>query len=235
MNTVYWSVFDNDINLIHHMPPIPIRDKYRSINVNNESNFNLCPAYFLEANKIYNLLAPFDYILKFENNSVITDDYNQEVFNKFFVLDDYDLKLFQLKIDYLFFTENPCIITVNPPYFTNSDISKNCNYIPASYDISCWLRNISVSGLLKTSSNIIKLKQGDEILSVKFDFNNSDKIQFKKFYISPRLDHIYNTNLNSRIFMNKKVAGYLDLLYKKFTASKIKTAILREIKSNLLE
>ncbi|NBW56981.1 hypothetical protein EBR43_04200 [bacterium] len=238
MNTIYWSVVDKDLSIIDFEPLQNIKDLSKEMNFHQKrSNFNLCPAYYLEAQKTYNILAPFDYELVFdsETKTVSSKKYNQNVFDKMITVEDIDLGFVQFNIGYIFFTEQPCNMFSTAPYFTHSEFSSRVNFIPGSVDISRWFRNTSVAFMLKNQYNSIEFKKGDPLLSFKFDFFNNEKIEFKKFYISHVLTHILDTNMNSRLFNDKNLNTYLKKVYDKFTQSKIKTTILKEIKANLME
>ena len=236
MNIVYWGIPKTENLYIHYYPPVNIKEKYKLFKPTNpDSNFNRCPSYKVEGSKLFNILSPFDYNLIFENEELKTNYYDQEFFNNLVKIDDLKIKLFQFNIQYIFFTENPCYMTLGPPYFSNSDMSVKCNYIPGGFDISKWFRNINVGVILKDKYNDITLKQGDEIISVKFDFFNNDSIQLKKFYVTDALMEIHRGNMASRTYIPKNINTYLDTLYQKFNNSKLRSIIFKEIKNNLME
>lgn len=238
MNVVYWSVFQHGMNVINNKPLVNIKDISKNIKFqpnDGTTNFNLCPSYNAEAIKTFNLLAPFDYYIELKNDHIVSTQYNQEVFDSYVFLHDAVNKLIQLNYSYIFFTEETCIITLSGPYFTDSDISTKANYMPGSFDISKWFRNVNVTFMLKPQFNNINIKEGDAVQSIRFDFFNNDKIVFKKFYVTNLLNEIYRSSMKNRIFFDKNISNYLSNIYHKFTQSKIKHTILKEIKANLME
>jgi len=238
MNIVYWAVFDKGLSIVNNKDPVNVFNKTKNIYpkiLSKEANFIACPAYYQEASKIFNLLAPFRYSLEFKEGHVITKNYDQNTFDKYVTASNADIKFIQLKYDYVFFTEKPCLMTASAPYFSSSELSIRANYIPGSFDISKWFRNLNIPIILKPAFDSLSIEEGDEILSVKFDFQNNQKIILKKFYISPTLEHVYETNMKSRMFFNKNLDSYLSNIYEKFTMSKTRNLVLKEIKSNLLE
>ena len=238
MNVVYWSVFQKGINVINNKPLVNIKELTKDIKFqpnDRATNFNLCPSYHAEAIKTFNLLAPFDYYIEFKDNQVRTKQYDQKVFDHYVTVNDVSNKLLQLNYSYIFFTEETCIMTLSGPYFTDSDLSTKANYMPGSFDISKWFRNINVAFMLKPQFNDIDIKEGDPVQSIKFDFFNDEKIVFKKFYISHVLDTIHESSMKNRVFFDRNVNKYLSKVYDLFTQSKIKHTILKEIKANLME
>jgi len=238
VNVVYWSVFQNGMNVINNKPLVNIKDISKNIKFqpnDGTTNFNMCPSYNVEAIKTFNLLAPFDYHIEIKDNHLVSTQYNQEVFDSYVLLHDVANKLIQLKYSYIFFTEETCIITLSGPYFTDSDISMKANYMPGSFDISKWFRDVNVPFMIKPQFNNINIKEGDAVQSIRFDFFNNDKIVFKKFYFTNLLHSIYYSSMKNRIFFDKNINKYLSKVYDLFTQSKIKHTILKEIKANLME
>jgi hypothetical protein len=232
MNIVYWSVSSD---LIHNSPPICIRDTYKNVDLDKKSNFNLCPSFYKEANKTYNLFAPFDYDLIFTDTQIRSSYYDQQVFDNFIQIEDFKLRLMQFSLAYIFFTEKSCNMEISAPYFSNSDFLSKVQHIPGSFNISNWFRGINAAFIVNQKVDKLEIKKGDPMLSVKFNFDNDLPIKFKKFYSTPKLNNIVSSNLRSRVFITKNVNKYLDELYAKFNRSKIKTTILKEIKDNLME
>jgi len=236
MNTLYWGMYDSGYNLLNTKPLQNIKEittKYKIEDV--RSNFNKCPSFHQESSKTFNILAPFDYSLKFENGLVKTNFYDQDIFNEFVKIEDINLQLLQFHVGYLFFSENPCNMVMSNPLFSNSEFSQKCNVIIGSFDINKWFRPTHVGFILKKDFNEINIKENDELASLRFDFNNNEKIQLKQFYISDNIYKIINSLRQNRILLNFNFNNYFNNLYDKFAASKLKTLILKEIKNNLMD
>lgn len=243
---VYWSIlpqeasknygYDNVPFYLNIREPVPcIEDfKHRNKDLLEMHNFLRCPCVKDLGNKVYALKSPVEYDLSWDGKQIYSSYYDQSFFNTNVKIKDASKGFISLRLlRYVFFTEHECVADFTPPYMCDNDFAKKSLVLPGAFDISKWFRTVDVSFFF-TSQSKINIKEDDSLLYVKF--NTKEPITFKKFLFTDKCNDVHAHCLNQKIFKhNKNVKTYLQDIYSRFSNSKLKNHVLKEIKNNLLE
>jgi len=238
VNVVYWShplaehhlKFQNILNNVKHFN-VPNTEPNAS-----KINFIKCPFFNSFARKTFNILAPFDYSLISENGELKSFHYDQNFFNNNIFVRSNELKLFSFGImSFLFFTKQNCILTCDKSYFSNNDFSISTHVIPGQLNISKWFRAIDLAFIIKNNNQLINIKKGDPLFSVNFNFNNNNKIIFKRFKFTDKLRYYSDYKKVMNPLIKPKLNQLTDFFYESFDNSGIGKIILKEIDNNLME
>ena len=205
---------------------------------NMDSNFIKCPIFNTFARKTFNLLSPIDFNFEISHNHVrVNHDIGMFPENFVFVR-NLELNCMSLPLlNYVFFTETPCNMTWNNSYFSKGQFSSKVHVSPGQFDISRWFRNVDLAFIVRNKNDEVHFTRKEPIASVNFDFQNNDKIVFKRFELNEKLSKYlkFKTILPYNIAQRPKFDKLLSYYYNLFDSSLAKKGIIREIKRNILE
>ena len=243
-NIVYWShIPTNVLPPEIFLAPECILRYVKKFNTNDPANFLKCPVFNAYSRKTFNLLSPIDLSLEICDNKINTNhgEYREnqnDFFEKIVFVRNIDLNMLSVGIiNHIFFTEEPCIMTFNKAFFSDSEFSSNTEIIPGQYDISKWFRPVDLAFYVKQKNKPFLIQRNDPVASVNFDFGNNSKIVFKRFEYTEKI-HDYVKFKNVIMFSKKgrpKLKDMMDYFYGLFGSSSIRKNLLNEIKKNLLE
>lgn len=230
---VYWA--SSDINWLAQKTPDLVISKFYNNNVKtNDENVirsNRCPAIFDELQNTFNIYSIYDYEVTLANNSVYSNQYDQEFLKHYVEIRSFWHKLISYRQQLVFFTDEDSLeATVSLfPYMEDNNITKRCKIIPGKLDVGKWFRLIDFAFFLKEGHDTFKVDKDEVMYYIKF--HTKEKINFKQFAFSDKLvnysfacSNMVRYNVNSPLL---KLENY----YKMFKHKKL---ILREIKDNLL-
>ena len=239
---VYWSTgletglsFNATMSLISNEPPSVIKDLLNDSSLiynQNGGNYRDCPAFVSAFKNYFLLTSPIDIDLSFENNyqnQWTVSGRNAEFF-KNFRSDTYSNRLsFDLKLDWIFCSEESVVIKHTPPFSHKTAYSDFGTNPIGQFDISKWFRTMSPSYMLWPGVNNCKIVKGEPISYISFD--TPKKIIFKKFMLTQKIMDIAEACGN-----HSRLIPKLSLFhrYEYFKQSNLKNVLVKEIKNNLL-
>jgi len=234
MITIYWGVntsyFPEGISV---EAPIAILQKLirERIPKNSPSpmSYDKCPSIIDELTNLYGLKPFCDYTLKF-GKEVTSSEYDQKFFEKVIRVRSIKGNLFELMLNFVFFTEDPSLeMSLLPAYLEDNSVSNSTIIIPGKIDIGKYFRSLSVAFHMKKKCNKLLLRRKEIFHYVKF--HTKEKIRFKQFLWTPEIDQM------NFLMMSAKNRKYdfvkLDYYYNIFKRFNFKKKILKNIKENL--
>ena len=212
---VYWTPFSADTidktgyNFYSVIPFINFYEPIRLLkqigkkdniirNEKGDLNFFLCPSFTDNLKNVFIIKFPVDYNLKIYEDSIKTDFYDQDFFDKFVVIRSLKQRLLSIYFRYLFFSEYPLKIETTSCHFSDNDFVNKTFMVPGEYDIGRWCRPLESAFLIKKDVGKINIHRGDDFLYVKF--HTDENIQLKKFFYTKELDEIVTSCISSRMF-----------------------------------
>jgi hypothetical protein len=134
-------------------------------------------------------------------------------------------------LSWIFFCEEPILMEVTPPYFSQATHLQYGSIVPGSFDIGSWFRPINAEFILNFDVKDLKVIENEPIAYVKF--KTDKKIKFKRFYMNEDLKKIERSCANSRDIFGKLMP--LSSRYNLFRSTKTNKKVLHHINKNLLE
>ena len=245
MITIYWGVNTSYLpEGIRAEAPIAILQKLIRERIPKDSpspmSYDKCPSIINELTNLYGLKPFCDYTLKFgravnytgdhEINDVTSPDYNQTFFEQIIKVRSLKRNLFELMLNFVFFTENPSLeMSLLPAYLEDNSVSNSTIIIPGKIDIGKYFRSLSVAFHMKQKCNEIILSRKEIFQYVKF--HTKEKLQFKQFLWTPEIDQMNSLMMSAK--NNKYDLMKLDYYYNIFKRFNFKKKILKSIKENL--
>lgn len=199
------------------------------LNTNNRyTRIDMCPSIREKNKNTFELKSIYDYNFSLSNNEVYTDKFDKDFFERHVTIRDIPTKMFSFSTRYVFFTDAPSLIVnfYEYPFLENNNITKNCNFIPGSFDIGKWFRNTEFAFYLKDNVDTFKIEKGEVFCYASF--LTSEKINFKQFVYDQDIDKFLNDGIN---ITNRYGYKNLNNYYKSF---KNKKRILNKIQENLV-
>ncbi len=229
---VYWACAEKE--WARAEKPVSISKRFYDLHKFDPSEKSTpikCPAVVPELNNLFGLKSLYTYEFSIKNDKVDSTLYDQEFYNKHVIIRDLEKRLFSFTQNYILFTDKESLeVTVQiPPYFENSDLSKNTFSLPGTMDIGKWFRKLDHSFYLKDNVNSFNIKEGDIFYYIKF--HTDEKINFKQFMVTDKIntfhDHLTSSTAN-RSLKHRKLNEF-------YQAFRYKDKVLKEIKDNLLD
>ena len=225
--TVYWSCFDEEW-LRAKEPRSVIKDfigEKKSTNI----GLNFCPAFKDYLNNVYKLQSIYDYEFIINDGLIISDMYDQVFFNNHILTRSIEDKSFSFGNKWIFFTEkDSLVLSLSAPILEDSDIAKDCIFIPGKLDIGKWFRQIDIAFYLRKDINSFKVKENDTLNYLTF--NTNEKIIFKQFMMNDSIMKYLlsvDNSKNNRKRKSRNIEDYYSML-------KNKKRIIKEIKNSLI-
>jgi hypothetical protein len=227
---VYWAVIENDWMIAKEPESLIKRaaSNYFVEEGNDLTRILFCPAVSSSLKNTFMLKSLYDYNIKFLDNQIMSNYFNENFFNDHVLIRSHKLKMFSFTQKYIFFTDEPSLIArFNVfPYLEDNEISKRCMMPEGSYDIGKWFRNVDSVFYLKKDYEEFLIKKNDVFSYIKFE--TDDKINLKQFLWTPELERhrLYCSSLNNNRYLKTMKNYYSNFKNKKF--------IIKEIKSSLI-
>jgi len=239
MKTVYWAPWDfkdmyTEMFLAYSDPVNVFHDLSKKINKENKmDNFLNCPAFVNVSKNTFMFTSPTNVDLTFLDDRIRNNMSEHIPFNqKTFIYKSPSLlnaRTVRLAANWIFFSEDDLFIESMHPYMHETSVTNYGFYVPGSFNISKWFRQLEYAFQMKEGCNEFKVSQGDPLLYVKF--NTDEKIELKKFNLSDKLFDMSMSCVRLKSYWRQR---QLSKLYDIFIQSKMKKNILNEIKNNLM-
>lgn len=232
VSVVYWSKFSVEErkyrqSLLYEGPEKLIKNLSANKNKENATPYGNCKSFLEMFKNAYILKQPLsvdiDFSKKNENQTHAEwFAFKSPSFNNAITV-DYD-------VAWLFYSEDSIIMEMTPPYLHKySSISQG--YITSgSFDISKWLRPVTLAYQLFPEEKTLTLKAGEPAAYI--NFKTEKKIVLKEFRINQNI-----LNITEGCSSLKNIIPGLPLknLYSRFTNGKIGKDIMKEITKNLID
>jgi hypothetical protein len=181
MKDVYWcpvlrnnSTAQSWKNVAYFEPEPVVRDLVKSRN--KDVKYFQCPAFLDYFKNTFVIRAPVDITINvvIDNEgkpSLRTFEYDQEFFNDMLFARFHQNEKFPMlsfNMIYLFFSKETQILESLPAFLHNTELIKNSNLIPGTFDISKWIRPIDFTIEVLDETKPIKIKRGDPLLYIRF-------------------------------------------------------------------
>jgi hypothetical protein len=232
--TVYWSLLDDP--WLRATKPKPVFKNFFQDHIENSSNDSFermfkCPAVSSYIKNLYAISSLYDYTVKInEDNSVVSDQYTQNFFDKHIIIRDAKLKFISFTQPYIFFTEEKSLeMTWQITPYLEKESSINYFSVPGKFDIGKWFRPMDFSFIMKESESVFSIKENQAYSYI--NFNTDEKIIFKKFAPTEKI-YLYS-NACIRSNSGRRVGGRSMIEY--YKTFSIKPKIIKEIKKNLID
>lgn len=196
-----------------------------------QNNFKLCPAFLDHINNVYKLHFPIDIDIKFTSDDIVSS-LDQDLFNYFVNIRDFNQKFFGFKVNMVFFCEEDLEMELTPPYLEGNEFATNVTSVPGKFNIGKWFRPIDYACFLNKGKQSINAKHNDVFNYVKF--NTDKEIKFKQFDYVNEIENIQKDVLRSKMILGN-ASPRLDYYYKLLQHSRYKKKIIKLIKENILE
>lgn len=239
---VYWgaSPFHEQIYLGLNGPSpafIDIKDSTQRLTEKVQwTDYSRCPSVIQFSNNLYSLKSPIDLDIIYDGNTIHFDyeQYPMEFISKIATERDLRAGMISLGIcPYMFFADSDCEMQFSGPTLVNNDFSQKCMVVPGQYNIGKWFRGIDFGLFVNEKNTRVSIKKGDTLANIRF--LTSEKITFKKFFITPELNNLANLVVNYKHSQKFPLNNYLKNMYSDFQKSKIRKQILKEINKNLMD
>lgn len=248
--TVYWAPANFiDVDPItwysFYSEPKPLLKELFSNTLKAKGGIQKCPAvkdilnnvYYIEAvqKEHINFSQPLDsyidlaknlppgekiFLPDFENLSLeIPRPYNYE-----------DYLNIRYNMSWVFFAEESLDMKFTAPWFPPSSPTPGAMLSPGILDIGQWFRQIHVEYMIPKDAKSFNLEVGDQLAYL--EFKTEKKIEFKQFKMNEALIALANEYIHSSNMSSKGLP--LKERYRIFGKTKIRDAVLKEIKQNLL-
>ena len=198
--------------------------------VDDKPDLLKCPAFQQSIKNIFKIKATHDYDFTWDSNNVSSKSYDQNYFNKNIIIRDANIGFLSLvtpKI-FLFSDAEKLDIEVLPAIYEKKAIYEGIT-ITGEYDIANHLRALEWSFVL-SKPQTVTIKTGDPLYYIKF--KTDEKINFKRFYVTPQLEELQIALLRCREHTNKIIplSWYYNIVKKYY-----KKTYLKNINQNLLD
>ena len=243
MKTVYWGAFpaeENGVGVseLRYAEPVSILKGLKPKEFFGP-NASMCPAIIDEGKNTFKINSPIDIDVTFnEGFDAINSKYPfEDRFLQHYIGPFGPDKVIQLsQPTYLFFSEEPLLMTQLPPYYEQNTFTEHCMGLSATFDISSWFRVVKPAFKLREGSRRIAMNTNDAIMYLKF--NTDEKVKLVRFDTGvftkehkDVLDHMVSFKFHKK---NPLVPTRLVEGYQAFKRARYHKKISKIIKENIL-
>jgi hypothetical protein len=228
---VYWASIEKE--WFRAKEPEPVSSLFYKGDKFNKDDPGLdmvhCPSFNSHLKNVFALRSMYSYEYLLENGSVLSQEYDQDFFDRHVVVKSYDKRLLTFDQSLIFFTDEDSLeVTLcEYPFFEENEVTRRCLIIPGKMDIGKWYRNTNMMFYLKKEFNSFKIKENDIYSYLRF--HTEEDINFIEYRYTDTLNKYLFDGINSRL--NKKTTYSMKKYYSMFKTKKL---ILEEIKKNIL-
>ena len=241
---IYWTPHSfpysevGDWNMLYE-DPITLMDYWKDhlIKEEDEPSFISCPGFKNLAKNTYvfnNLLDSkyeFETFSRDQNQILVTPTSKSYLASSVVRNQTMDMgPSISFSMRYLFFAEESVKATLTPPYMHETEYMRSGVLTSGEYDIGQWFRPINVEIQMFNNKGNIHIKEEQPLFYIRF--LTDKKINLKRFVLTPTLDSYSKKCVDAKSYFGARKP--LDYLYEKFTKSRTRDLVLREIKENLL-
>jgi hypothetical protein len=249
MKTVYWSPHLSlnvyGINNIHYQEPLNLIP-YMAAEKNKKTNgpvFYSCPAYLEGFKNSFVIENPFDFDFTFPytmdtvlnaNAPLPALDKKTDTFIEGWANTRPPARTDSLSIDisiaWIFFCEEDLIMRTTPPFLHKTEYGKTTLYIPGEFNIGSWFRPVDMALQMWPGETDFKSPVGEPLLYVHFD--TEEKVQLKRFYMTPEIYEISGACVKYKLFSPK---SSLSKVYNIFKGAKLDKVLAKLIKEAAID
>lgn len=229
---VYWACIEDE--WLRASEPEAVSKIFYKSNLFDKTDsgldMNRCPAFNDNLKNVFALKSIYSYEFNLYDGNIVTNDYNQDFFDKHVTLKSYNKKLISFRQSYVFFTDQDSLITTlsEPPFLEDNLIYKNLLILPGILDIGKWYRNTDTMFYLRDGVSSFKISEEDIYGYIRF--HTDETIKFIQYKHTEKLNSYLLDSIRSK--NNKKTPYPLKKYYDMFKTKKL---ILKEIEKNLLQ
>jgi hypothetical protein len=245
MKTVYWAPFplaDNPVMKISELSYAEPENVLKSIQPVEYfgADASKCPSIINECKNTFKIKSPIDLSITFNDDfSRFRSKYEQD--NEFIshLIGPFGLdRVIQLAAPtYLFYCEEPLLMTQLPPYYEENTFVDNCLGLSATFDIGKWFRVVKPSFKLRQKSHTIEFEKDTPLMYLKF--NTEEKIKLVRFNSSvfnkehkDIIDNMFSFKFHKK---HPLLTNSLSESYNAFKNARYNKRVTKIIKENLLE
>lgn len=229
---VYWTCLEKEWERAEEPEPVIKRlFNYKKPDIENPmNNTMLCPSVASALNNTFAIKSIYDYEFTIVEDKLGTNYYDYEFFDNHVIIRDIEKKFFSFQQKFLFFTDEDSLEMEAYlfPFAENNEVVRRTFSIPGKFNIGKWFRNLEFNFYLREEYDTFSIRSGDAYTYIKFD--TPEKINFRQFYMSPKLwQYIYRV-ADLRMTPSKEKRSLPDF----YNMMNFKDEILEEIKINLI-
>lgn len=246
MKTVYWAsvpeITNDNITKVSELKfssPVSIFKDVRPLDFFGP-HAGMCPAVINEGKNTFKINSPIDLSVTFnEDFTNINSKYKTDFdFIRHFIGPFGPDKVIQLSAPtYLFFCEESLSMTQLPPYYEQSNFTKNCMGLSATFNINKWFRVVKPSFKLRDNCYTIDFDTNTALMYLKF--NTDEKIKLVRFdgssFYKENSDIMENIQNFKSHKKNPMIPTKLSEGYEAFIRARYNKRIMKIIQENIID
>jgi len=229
---VYWCPFVRDDGFDWNMFYPEPKSLYSELLLQKEKdvaigNYFMCSAFKERARNTFTLNTPIRSMFKLVDGDIVEK----------FGLETFSVRGSQFKdkasvtlgLSYGFFSEEPLIMHLNPPFLHKNEYTQKTTLFSGGVDVSKWFRPINIE-IFTDMNETVEILEDSPLAYIEFITNK--KVVLKRFEINNKIRNI-GSACSASVSMKRGVPLYER--YKLFTESKQDKILLKEIKKMIIE
>ena len=234
---VYWStIYPMDVYADYHMlykDPDPL---FKSLlperDTENPGDYFACPAFQDLADNTFIARATLTGDVGIRGDQFVPLNDRSQVTAQLFQWWPNSRKQYRvLNFDHrlLFFSEAPLTMSTSPAFMHRTDWQTKLGYIPASYDISRWLRPLQGTYEVMPNVQDLNVREDDPMYYLKF--HTDEKVRLRRFKMTPEVHGVAHGCVHYKMF---RPQSSLRRVYEAFEQSHLPKQVMDSIRANLL-
>jgi hypothetical protein len=234
---VYWStIYPMDVYPHDHMlnkEPDPL---FKSLlperDTANPGDFFACPAFQDLADNMFIARATLTGDVGIRGEQFVPLNDRSQVTAQFFQWWPSSRKQYRvLNFDHrlLFFSEEPLTMSTCPAYMHRTDWQTKLGYVPASYDVSRWLRPLQGTFEVMPGVQDLNVREDDPMYYIKF--HTDERVRLRRFKMVPEIHGVAHGCVHYKMF---RPQSSMRRVYEAFEQSHLPRQVMDAIRANLL-
>lgn len=212
--------------------PRPVLSMLGDGSLSGGTGINRCPAFADYYKNVFAISATFDYTLKYDKAqcSLISDDYEQDYFNRNVLIRDLNVGIFSYTEPKLFLVPDTDSLVVEKMGLMYPFEATEYAVIPGMFDVGKHVRSFELA--MKVSRDaVIDFKRDKPLYLLRFRTN--EKVIFKRFYFTREFEDIVNAFnfVRDRVRKSQPLSFY----YKLSSDYKTKKQLLKLAKQHVID
>jgi hypothetical protein len=203
--------------------PVPLYEDL--LESRSGSDYLKCPAFIEYCKNTYIVKAAFDMEFNHQEdfNLIQSSLLSQEFFDDYvnFKADnvnEFNLARLTMPPRYIFWADNETKIEALPPFLQAYKTPSNVNFVPATFDISRWIRPVEYTVMILNLKKSVKIRKGDALFFIRLIPRDGSKIMLERVEYTDRINNMIkscvcvkfitqNKSLNNLYEMAKSVVS----------------------------
>lgn len=184
--TVYWAtIIEDGWKDLAYYSPEPVLTSIVKDRENDALHLK-CPAVKDFFKNTFLVRSPVDVSFKFNSGFVSPVSKDHKLFKSFIYQQNEQrdsrqiYPSFQLTMNYLFYSKQPVRFEQLPALLSHNELTNNTKLIPGTFDISKWIRPISVGYEVTDEKRIITIKRGDPLFYFRLLPENGKTVKLER-------------------------------------------------------